>query len=107
MTGPDHPFALEPAELKAMVDGIRDAQDARGHGRKDGPSPEESEEMYRLGRRSLIVTRDLAAGTVLEPAMLTVKRPGWGIAPKHLELVLGRPLKVDVEHDEILTWDMV
>jgi sialic acid synthase SpsE len=107
MVGPDHPFALEPAELTAMVAGIREAQAALGDGRKQGPGPEEREEMYVLGRRSLIVTRDLPAGTVLEPDMLTRKRPGFGIAPKHLDLVLGRPLKVDVEEDEILTWDMV
>jgi sialic acid synthase SpsE len=107
MPGPDHPFALEPAELEAMVAGIREAQVALGSGRKDGPGPEEREEMYELARRSLIATRDLAAGTVLEPDIITVKRPGFGIAPKHLELVVGRPLKVDVEEDDILTWDMV
>jgi sialic acid synthase SpsE len=107
MTGPDHPFALEPDELKAMIAGIREAQAALGHGRKDGPTPEEREEMFTLGRRSLIATRDLTAGTVLEPDMITVKRPGFGIAPKFMDLVLGRPLKVDVEEDEILTWAMV
>jgi N,N'-diacetyllegionaminate synthase len=107
MEGPDHGFALEPDELVAMVAGIREAQVAIGDGRKEGPGPEESEEMYRLGRRSLILTRDLPAGTVLEPDMLTVKRPGFGIPPKHLELVLGRQLKVDVEDDDILTWEMI
>ena len=107
MKGPDHPFALEPDELGAMVAGIRDARAALGDGRKAGPGPEEREEMYELARRSLIATRDLSAGTVLEAEMITVKRPGFGIAPKHLELVIGRPLKVDVEEDEILTWDMV
>jgi sialic acid synthase SpsE len=107
MPGPDHPFALEPQELEAMVAGIREARAALGNGRKEGPGPEEREEMYELARRSLIATRDLAAGTVLEPEMITVKRPGYGIPPKHLDLVLGRPLKVDVEEDDILTWDMV
>jgi sialic acid synthase SpsE len=107
MEGPDHPFAVEPDELKAMVKGIREAQAALGDGGKHGPGPEESSEMYRLARRSLIVTRDLASGTVLERDMLTVKRPGFGIAPKHLDLVIGRPLKVDVEADDILTWEMV
>jgi N,N'-diacetyllegionaminate synthase len=107
MHGPDHPFALEPAELRAMVDGIRDAEAALGNGRKDGPSPEESAEMYRLARRSVVITRDLSAGTVLERDMVTIKRPGYGIPPKHLELVLGRSLKVDVERDDILTWEMV
>jgi sialic acid synthase SpsE len=90
-----------------MVAGIREAQQALGDGRKAGPSPEESDEMYALARRSLIVTRDLPAGTVLEADMITVKRPGFGIAPKHLDLVLGRTLKVDVEDDDVLTWEMV
>ena len=63
--------------------------------------------MYTNARRSLIATRDLPAGTVLEPDMITVKRPGFGIAPKHLDLVVGRALKVDVEEDEILLWEMV
>jgi N,N'-diacetyllegionaminate synthase len=105
--GPDHPFAIEPDELIAMVAGIREAQLALGDGRKQGPSPEEREEMYTLARRSLIITRDLPAGTVLERDMLTTKRPGFGVPPKQLALVLGRPLKVDVEEDEILTWEMV
>jgi sialic acid synthase SpsE len=107
MTGPDHPFALEPGELREMVAGIRAAQAALGDGRKDGPSPEEREEMYRLGRRSLIAARDLPAGTVLDADMITTKRPGFGIAPKYLELVIGRVLKVDVEEDEILQWEML
>lgn len=107
MTGPDHPFALEPDELRAMVTGIREAQGALGHGRKEGPNPQEAEEMHRLGRRSLIVARDLPAGTVLEEAMLTVKRPGFGIPPKHLDLVVGRVLRADAHEDDILMWDMV
>ncbi len=107
MRGPDHPFAVEPDELRAMVAGIRDAQAALGDGRKDGPSPEEREEMYGLGRRSLIAARALPAGTVLEADMITTKRPGYGIPPKHLELVLGRALKVAVEEDEILLWQML
>jgi N,N'-diacetyllegionaminate synthase len=107
MTGPDHPFAVEPDELRDMVAGIRAAQAALGDGRKAGPSPEEAEEMFTLGRRSLIITRDVPAGTPLERDMLTTKRPGYGIAPKHLTLVLGRVLKVDVEADEILLWDMI
>ena len=107
MKGPDHPFALEPDELRAMVAGIREGHAALGHGRKDGPSPEEDEEMYRLGRRSLIVVGDHAAGTVLDRSMLTTKRPGYGIRPKHLDVVIGRELKRDVEHDEVLTWELI
>ena len=108
MEGPDHPFASSRDELQR--DGR--AGSARPRPRwatapRSGPSEEERQEMYTLARRSLILTRDLPAGTVLERDMLTVKRPGYGIAPKHLELVLGRSLRVDVEADDILTWEMV
>jgi N,N'-diacetyllegionaminate synthase len=107
MPGPDHSFATEPDELTAMVRCIRDAEAAMGDGRKDGPVPEERDENYTLARRSLIATRDLTAGTVLEREMVTVKRPGSGIQPKHLELVLGRTLRADIEADDVLTWDLV
>lgn len=105
--GPDHPFATEPEELASMVAGIRDVEAALGDGRKAGPSPEEREESYTLARRSLIAARDLPAGTVLEPEMLNVKRPGSGIAPKHFDLVVGRALRDDVKADDVLTWEVV
>ena len=107
MEGPDHAFAIEPDELRTMVQGIREAQLALGDGAKEGPGPEEREENYTLARRSLIAARDLPAGTVLQREMLTVKRPGSGIAPKFLDEVIGRTLSVDVEHDDVLTWEML
>jgi len=107
MEGPDHPFATEPEELARMVAGVRDAEAALGDGRKDGPGPEEREENFTLARRSLIAARDLPAGTVIEPEMLRVKRPGSGIAPKHFDLVVGRTLRADVGADDVLTWEVV
>lgn len=104
--GPDHSFAVEPEELRSLVAGVREAQIALGDGRKAGPGPEESAEMFRLGRRSLVLKRALQAGTALQRDMLTVKRPGYGVAPKDIEHVLGRRLSVDVEADDILTWEM-
>jgi N,N'-diacetyllegionaminate synthase len=107
MEGPDHAFALEPRELGAMVAGIREAEAALGDGRKRGPGPEEAEENHSLARRSLIVVGDHPAGTVLSAEMLTAKRPGFGVAPKDREKVLGRTLRVAVEHDDVLTWEML
>jgi sialic acid synthase SpsE len=107
MEGPDHGFALEPGELKAMVAGIREAQAALGDGRKRGPGPEEAEENHRLARRSLVVVGDHPAGTVLSEQMLAAKRPGFGIAPRDRAKVVGRALRVAVEHDDVLTWEML
>ena len=107
MEGPDHSFALEPGELRAAVAAIRNVESALGSGRLEGPSEAESEEMFKLGRRSLVAAADIPAGTVITAEMLVAKRPGYGIPPKHLELVVGRRAAVDVECDDVITWEMV
>jgi N,N'-diacetyllegionaminate synthase len=107
MVGPDHAFALEPADLTAMITGIREAFAALGDGQKCGPSPEERKEMYANARRSLVASRAIPHGTTIEREMVTVKRPGFGIAPKHLDIVIGRRAQTDIEEDDVITWDMV
>ncbi len=107
MSGPDHPFAIEPKELAEMVAQIRDVEAALGDGVKRGPSAEESAEMYSKARRSLVAACTIPAGTKITESMLCVKRPGYGIAPRMREAVLGRVAQCDIEYDEILTWDLV
>ncbi len=107
LPGPDHPFAIEPEELRALVAGVRAIEAAMGTGRLEGPSDEEAAEMYTLARRSLVAAQDIPAGTTIERDHLTVKRPGYGIRPKELDHVVGRTARVDIEYDDILTWDMV
>jgi sialic acid synthase SpsE len=103
--GPDHPFAVEPDELKAMVAGIRKVQSALGSPLKR-QLPDEAE-MARLGRRSVVARVRITQGTILTPEMLTAKRPGYGIAPKFLSLLVGRPARRTIEADEVVTWEMV
>ncbi|MFK2242877.1 SAF domain-containing protein [Bacteroides fragilis] len=38
---------------------------------------------------------------------LTFKRPGTGIAPKYLDIVIGKQVKKDLLEDTVLTWDMI
>jgi N,N'-diacetyllegionaminate synthase len=107
MSGPDHPFAIEPGELAELVAGIRAIEQALGSGRLEGPSALEAQEMYRLARRSLIAARNIPAGTRIAREHLVVKRPGYGIAPKDIDRVVGRVARVDIEADEVLTWEQV
>ncbi|MCW3003204.1 MAG: N-acylneuraminate-9-phosphate synthase [Conexibacter sp.] len=106
MPGPDHPFAIEPGELRALVRGVREVESAMGNGRLEGPTAEEAE-MHRLARRSVIAARPIQAGTAIRREDLTIKRPGFGIAPKDLEHIVGRIARVDIDFDDIVTWDMV
>lgn len=107
MTGPDHPFAVEPGELRDLVAHIRDVEDAMGDGVKRGPSDEEALEMYVKARRSVVAAHAIAAGTVITEDMLTVKRPGWGVKPRDLDRLVGRVARVDIDEDDVVTWEMV
>ena len=104
LSGPDHAFAMEPTELTAMVQRIRDVESALGDGRKAGPRPEEME-MAVKGRRSLHARHDIPAGTVIADDMLVVKRPGLGVSPSLRSQVVGRKAARVIEHDEWITWD--
>ncbi|MBP7633753.1 N-acetylneuraminate synthase family protein [Candidatus Ozemobacteraceae bacterium] len=103
--GPDHPFSLEPHELKEMVTAIRQTEAALGSPIKHHTDAEQ--EMYRIARRSLVAARAIPRGTVLTREMIEVKRPGFGIPTRFLDLVVGRKAVRDIEEDDILTWDMV
>jgi sialic acid synthase SpsE len=107
MDGPDHPFAIEPGELKVLVSAVRDVEAALGSGRLEGPSDEEAGEMYTLARRSVIAAVAIPAGTVITEPMLTVKRPGYGVKPRDIGLLVGRRANRDIPFDEVITWEMV
>ncbi len=102
---PDHHLSVDPLELKAMVEGIRTVEAALGSPRKE-PVPAEMA-AHRLARRSLVAARQIPKGTVITREMLTWKRPGTGIPPKFLPMVIGRTARVDIAPDQVLTWEMV
>lgn len=106
LPGPDHPFAIEPDELKELVSNIRDIDTAKGNGIKQRSSLED-EEVYEKARRSIIAKCDIPAGVVITRDMVMVKRPGYGIAPKFMDVVVGRSARVNIEEDEWITWEMI
>jgi N-acetylneuraminate synthase/N,N'-diacetyllegionaminate synthase len=105
MKGPDHFFALEPNELKQMILNIRDVEKATGSGIKERAKDEQ--EMYEKGRRSIIAARNIQKGTKITRDMLIIKRPGFGIKPKYINQVVGKIAKIDIQEDEIISWEMI
>jgi N-acetylneuraminate synthase len=84
--GPDDSFSLEPAGLEELCRNVRTAWEALGevdYGRKS------SEQGNVQFRRSLYWIRDLEAGEVVDATALRSVRPGYGLAPKYLDEVLG------------------
>lgn len=97
LPGPDHKASLEPAELAAMVRGIREVQQALGDGIK---RPQAAEAANReLIRKSLFTTRDLRAGETIGAADLCCKRPGNGISPFDYWAQIGATCRADQAAD--------
>lgn len=92
--GPDHPYAMEVEEFKAMVTDIRNIEKALGDGVKR-PSP--AEEGERIGaRRSIYARADIARGTVISGEMLKIVRHAWGLEPREITNVIGKKAASDI-----------
>lgn len=101
--GPDSAFSLEPAEFRAMADAVRVAALALGSA-EFGVG--EEEEKSRIFRRSLFVVRDVARGEAFTAENVRSIRPGYGLAPKHLDQVLGRRATRDIARGTPLDWSL-
>ncbi|MDP2104503.1 MAG: N-acetylneuraminate synthase family protein, partial [Desulfobulbaceae bacterium] len=101
VSGPDNSFSLEPAEFKAMVSAVREAEQALG---TISYSITEQEDSSRAFRRSLFVVRDIKAGEVFTPDNLRSIRPGHGLHPRYLNLTLGRKATLDIDRGTPLDW---
>ncbi|MFQ5789127.1 MAG: N-acetylneuraminate synthase family protein [Acidobacteriota bacterium] len=102
---PDHHLSVDPQELGQMVESIRNIEKAMGRYQK-GPVEAESA-ARRYARRSIVAARDIPRGTVITREMLTFKRPGTGIYPKYLKVVIGRSARKDIPEDTVLTWEVL
>lgn len=98
MEGPDHQASLEPQELKAMVQAVRNIEKALGSGKKEVSASEAKNKP--IARKSIVASRPIAKGEVFSVDNLTTKRPGDGISPMKWYDVLGCVAKRDFAEDE-------
>lgn len=103
--GPDHGFAIEPHELGALVQGCRDAFAAIGEARKARLPSEQLH--YARGRRSLFAAVPIPAGTTITAEMISILRPGVGLAPKLRDTVVGRRARRNIAAFDPISWDDV
>jgi N,N'-diacetyllegionaminate synthase len=98
--GPDHHASLEPDELRRLVDGVRQVEAALGSPEKErDPSLEPVRATFE---KSVVTATAIAAGTTIEAAMLTTKRPGSGIPATRLAELVGRRAARDLPANELV-----
>ncbi len=100
LPGPDHKASLEPQELKAMVDAIRNIEQALGDGHKHVSDSERPNII--VARKSIVAARDIKKGEILTDDNITVKRPGNGVSPMLWDEVIGTAAKRDFAYDELI-----
>lgn len=102
--GPDDSFSIEPAELRALCKDSKTAHAAMGGvDYKQKPS----EKANIKFRRSLYVVQDIKAGERFSESNVRSIRPGYGIAPKYWDSVIGKRAACDVKAGHPLLWDAV
>jgi N,N'-diacetyllegionaminate synthase len=105
MPGPDHAASAEPAELTALVQGIRNVQAALGHGRKEPAASEAN--TAAVARRSIVASRDIPAKQMLDRDALALLRPGTGLPPAMLPYVIGRRARQDIKAGDLISLDIL
>lgn len=100
LPGPDHRASLDTAELRAMVNAIRNIELAIGDGEKHVSDSERPN--IEIARKSIIAARDIKAGEILTEENLTVKRPGNGISPMRWDEVVGSRAIRDFKADHLI-----
>ena len=102
--GVDSSFSMEPLEFAALRLETERAWQSLG---AISYGPTEAERPSLAFRRSLYVSKDLKAGEILTAENVRCIRPGHGLAPEHLQAVMGRTVNCDAPAGTPLSWDLL
>ena len=101
---PDAAFSMEPAEFRQMHDDIRAVERAMGKVQYGVSAAEEGSAAFR---RSLFIVQDMKAGETFTAENLRSIRPGYGLAPRHYDAVIGRRASGDICRGTPLAWNLI
>jgi len=102
--GNDHYHAMDPEDLRAFIMLTKSIFSLIGDETKKVMCCEQKSR--EQARRSLVASRDIKSGEILQESDVAIKRPGTGIKPFNLGLVIGAEAICDIQYDQILQWDM-
>jgi len=102
--GADDSFSLEPKELAQLCKDSKTAWQALGKVNYDRTEAEKGNVKFR---RSLYVVKDVKKGETFTAENIRSIRPGFGLAPKHYEAVLGAVASQEIKQGTALSQDLI
>lgn len=102
--GVDSVFSMEPEEMKALTVETERAQQSLGTVQYGAITSEQASLKHR---RTLYIANDMKAGDVFTKDNLRAIRPGYGLSPKYMDLLLGKPIRYDARKGTAVTWDLL
>ena len=99
--GADDSFSLEPDGLQALCRDSKTAWQALGRVHYGLKSSEQGNVQFR---RSLYFVKDLQKGDTIDETCIRSVRPGFGIAPKHFDELIGKRLTRNVQANTKTDW---
>ena len=105
LVGNDHYHSMDKSDLKRLKERLSTIKIILGDGSFDEMTTQNK--ARDNARRSLVLSRDLVKGDTIKLDDLTWKRPGLGISPKDIDIVVGSTISNNIKEDTVLTWEMV
>jgi len=105
MHGGDHKASLEPKDFASLVEKIRTLEIALGDGIKRCMPSEKSVRL--VARKSIVSTKHIRKGQIISENDVAIKRPGTGIQPKYINLIIGSTAIKDIHVDKLINWENV
>ena len=103
-TGPDSSFSLEPAELASLCRDTKIAFSSLGNGLFDIGKKESENLRFR---RSIYFSKDLKEGDVITSNCIRRVRPGFGLAPKYFDQIIGKKATSNISRGTATSWDLI
>ncbi len=102
--GVDSVFSMEPEEMKNLVIETERAYLALG---KVQTAIQPIEEKSLIFKRSIYFLRDMEAGEIITGNDVKIIRPGFGLAPKYVDTIIGRTLSKAVKKGTPTSWEVI
>ena len=105
MKGPDHHFALTPNLMKEFITSIREVK--KGLGSFHRKLSDDELISRKQIRRSIIARYKINKNEIITRDKIKLVRPGSGISPIHLNKIIGKKAKFDINEEDMINWNMV